>query len=74
MGATRIVAGAVHPNASPGYEPAVYLCQNILTINTDYYPKQQQPVGFINVDAMCCEAEIGFLHQYYVQGIHAARD
>jgi hypothetical protein len=75
VGTSRIVAGAVHPIVSPGYEPVVYLCQNILTINTGYYPKQQQPVGFINVDAMCCEVGTGiFFYQYYVQGIHALKD
>ena len=41
VGASRIVAGAVHPTATRRYEPAVYLCQNILKINSDYYPKQQ---------------------------------
>ena len=47
-----MVAGAVHPTAPPGYEPVVYLCQNILITNIHYYPKQQQTVGFISVDAM----------------------
>jgi len=52
----------------------VYPCQNILSINTDYYPKQQQPVGFINVDAMCSEDDNGCLHQCYVHGIRASED